>query len=80
MTTQTPWFQLANQLAASKERYLGLSQRCIETWDYTGALRWRAVADGIAVAIEQMDTIADSTNATVGSVTQPPPAAAIPIP
>jgi hypothetical protein len=80
MTTQTPWFQLANQLGASETRYRDMSQRCIETWDYAGAARWRAMADGIAVAREQMGLIADSANATVGSVTQPPPAAAIPIP
>lgn len=86
MTTTNAWFQLTRHINGSEATYRGLANDCLARWDYNGAARWRAMADGLQLARNHMEAIAKGIitvqrpEPPVGSATQPPAAGVIPIP
>lgn len=88
-SAQSAWFQLARKIDESEATYRHLAERCLKSWDYPSALRWRAIADGLNLARSHMEEIAAEARRgaglgclphTVGSATEAPPAGTIPVP
>lgn len=85
MTTQNAWFQLTRKIDASIATYRQLAADCLKSWDYPGAARWRATAEGLETARNYMNELAAQAREQiaeppVGSATEPPTAGVIPIP